>query len=706
MRLIGMLACVVGTTALAPALAQTQNASPPAARQVPLTETVQGIKLSDEYRWMEEPANKPELVRFVDGQAARTRAMLDGLPQRSDFETRISNISSSLARVGGYTAAGGSEMYMRAGAKDSVPKLYVRTKGIERLLVDPAKVTANPLSAIGATNLSPDGRTAAVDISAGGSEIGSVYFFDITTGKQVGKPVPQIWSETRIQFLAGGLVSYTQLAPVPVDGDPLKGMTAFVRPLVGGAATKVMGGNFAGAEIGENDTPIVQQSSFSPFAVGISASARTDQKYYLTSAASLAAGLPHWRRIVALADEIGNATLIGRKLYTLTAKGNSARTLQVTPLSAIGVPGNTRVLMTGSDKLILESIAASREGLYVAGLTEGVGRLFFIRAGTGTIREIKLPFEGTIVGAAETNDGNGITLALSGWTQNLHNYRVIGGKINDTGIISQNWAGAAGMVSERLEATSADGTMVPLVILHKRGLTGAAPTLLEGYGGYGTSTATPYYDRSGMAWLDKGGVLAYCGTRGGGERGRAWHEGGRGHNKPNAMDDMIACAKTLTARGIAPPGGPVSFGSSMAGTLIPTAALRDPTAFRAMVIRVGVDNSSRIGAASNGANQFDEMGHPDNPAQFADLVAMDAYQMIPTAKALPPSLVVIGMNDNRVAPWMSAKFVARAQTYWPGLPIYLRSDNRAGHGMGSSEEVRRDEFADIYAFAWDQETRP
>jgi prolyl oligopeptidase len=171
------------------------------------------------------------------------------------------------------------------------------------------------------------------------------------------------------------------------------------------------------------------------------------------------------------------------------------------------------------------------------------------------------------------------------------------------------------------------------------------------------------------------------------------------------MEDLAACARTLTAMGIAPEHGPLITGGSMGGTLVQTAALSDPAAFGAMITRVGIVNASRIGVAENGANQFAEIGNPDDPQQFRDLVAMDAYQMIPQAGTLPPTMMVIGLNDRRVAPWMTAKWFARARAKWPEAPIYLRGDADSGHGVGSAEDVRRSETADIYAFAWSQQSR-
>ena len=162
------------------------------------------------------------------------------------------------------------------------------------------------------------------------------------------------------------------------------------------------------------------------------------------------------------------------------------------------------------------------------------------------------------------------------------------------------------------------------------------PAIVEAYGGYGFDTMTPFYGRNDMVWLDRGGAFAYCGTRGGGERGRAWHEGGRGPNKPPAMEDLAACARALSEAGIAPEHGPLITSGSMGGTLVPNAALTDRAAFGAQVTAVGIVNPTRIAFAENGANQFAEMGDPSDPQQFRDLLAMDAYQMLARSASPPP----------------------------------------------------------------------
>ena len=639
MRTLAFLPLAASLAALVPAALIAQSAVP-APRAVPLTETVHGITLNDEYRWMEDPATRPEWSAWVGGESQRTRSMLDGLPVRGELADLIASTSSSLTRQGNVQQAAGTRTWFRTLPGEQSAKLMVSdAKGL-RVLVDPAAVAGDKLMTMGAYALSPDGRTVAVHLSSGGSEVGKIHFFDVATGKEAYPALPNMWGEGAVTFLPGGLIAYNQMPAEAVDGDISKGTASFIRPLAGGPQTLVFGKGAGGADVSPEEFPIVFAPPASPFVVGVGAGARADQNFFLAPRAGLLAGKPQWVRLAGLADRVGTIALRGNQVYMVTTRTNSARDLVVQGVDARGkAVGPVRTVMAGTPDLIVNDAVATRDGIYVVASSDGVMRLFHTPGGKVAPREITLPFEGT--GSVQTlPDGSG-----------------------------------------------------------------RVPTLIEAYGGYGIDTATPFYNRNAMAFLAKGGAMAYCGVRGGGERGRAWHEGGRGPNKPRGQEDLIACAETLTAKGIAPERGPVVMGSSMAGVLVPAAVLRKPAAFGGMITRVGVVNATRIANAENGANQFQEVGNPANSAQFADLLAMDAYQMLPKASGLPPTMMVIGMNDRRVAPWMTAKFVARAQAKWPQAPIYLRSDDKAGHGVGSTEDVRRSEWADIFAFTWWAQTK-
>lgn len=686
----------------AAAIGTSLAAEPASVRADPVTETVHGITLSDEYRWMEDPANAPEMLAFVEAENARTRTMLDALPERAWFERRLAELSSDIDRVSGYMQCGDVGLFRRIRPGEQMAKLYIRDAAGERVLLDPAVVGGDPLASFGGMELAPDCRSLAVQVSSGGSEVGRVHLFDIASGKELGPPIERIWGEGSASFFGPDKVIYTQMAANP-EGDPMLGMTAVIANRDGSGATAVLGN---GVLVAPEQAAVILAAPDEPFAMGAAVGARVDNEFFLAPMASLLAGKPQWRQVVTLADRVTIALPRGKALYAMSSRDNSAGVVLRYPLADDGTPGAPEVIFAGSPERLVRDMRVTKDGVYIHATRDGAAQLFFLPDGRGPAQEVALPFEGSIFALSPDADGRGVSFGLTGWAQALTQFHVVGGKIEATGLASGVWEGAAGMAVTRMEAVSKDGTKVPLVVIRRKGEAGRTPTIIEAYGGYGFDNVSPGYDRNAMAWLDRGGARAYCGTRGGGERGRDWHEGGRGPNKPRAMEDLAACARTLTAVGIAPERGPLITGGSMGGTLVPTAALTDPSAFGAQITTVGVVNASRIAFAENGANQFDEMGNPADPQQFRDLLAMDAYQMLASAKAPPPpSLMTIGLNDRRVAPWMTAKWVARARVKWPDAPIYLRGEADAGHGIGTAEGVRRSEAADIFAFAWAQQSR-
>jgi prolyl oligopeptidase len=679
----------------------------PAPRAVPVTETVHGYTLTDEYRWMEDPANAAEMAGWVKAEAAETRAALAALPERAGFLAKLKEVSSGLTRVRDVQMGGDTVIFRRATAADRTAKLIVVRDGKERVLIDPNS-GSGPVFAIGAVSLSPDGKMVAAHTSQGGSEVGAIQIYDTATGAKVGAPFENIWGEFPIGWLGGDLISYTQMAKAGEYPDPISGMRAYVKRLGDpGPGKQILGPGGSGPRFELKEFPILGLGSDTGWTFAVAAGARADNRYWIARTDRLTGADAGWRQVAALEDRVQGVDVLGNSLVVWTTKTNGAGSIMARTLSdaEIGAPVS---IFEGNDRLIVTNMSAARDGLYVTAMTDGTTRLFY-SPDARKFSEVALPFAGgDVLDFGNRADGKGITLAYSGWLANTRTFLVESGKVTQTNFNSTTWDGAKAFAVDRLEARSADGTMVPLVVVRPGGALpkGGMPVILEGYGGYGISTATPFYNRDGMAWVARGGAAAYCGIRGGGERGRAWHEAGRGLNKPNGHADFIACAETLKARGYAPAKGVVATGASMGGALVPPAVLKRPDLFAAMVPRVAVLNATRMAAAPNGANQFDEMGDPATPDGFKALVGMDAYQMLPAAEAIPPTLLTIGLNDKRVTPWMSAKFAARAKAKFAGKQaIWLRADDETGHGVGSAEDARVAENADIFAFAWDR-SRP
>ncbi|HEY4220449.1 MAG TPA: prolyl oligopeptidase family serine peptidase, partial [Myxococcota bacterium] len=253
----------------------------------------------------------------------------------------------------------------------------------------------------------------------------------------------------------------------------------------------------------------------------------------------------------------------------------------------------------------------------------------------------------------------------------------------------------------RVEATSKDGTKVPMSVLRIKGSkSGDAPTLLTGYGGFGISTS-PTFSKGSRAWLEQGGVVALCNMRGGGENGDAWHRAGMKTHKQNVFDDFIACAELLTS-------GPDRVtssahlaiqGGSNGGLLMGAALTQRPDLFKCVVAQVGYFDMLRYETKPNGAFNNAEYGSVANEDEYRALKAYSPYHAVKDGTKYPPTLFMTGANDPRVDPLHSRKMVARLQA--AGAQAILRTSGGTGHGGATPLSARIAETVDVDAFLFD-----
>jgi prolyl oligopeptidase len=259
----------------------------------------------------------------------------------------------------------------------------------------------------------------------------------------------------------------------------------------------------------------------------------------------------------------------------------------------------------------------------------------------------------------------------------------------------------SGYASEELFATAPDGTRIPVSVVFKKGTPrdGSAPTMIDAYGAYAISS-DPYFAPRFLAWLERGGVWATAHVRGGGEYGRAWHEGGRLLTKPNTWRDLIAAAEMLIAQRWTRAERLSIRGGSAGGITVGRALTERPDLFSAVISQVGVSNALRAEFSQNGPPNVPEFGSVSTEAGFRGLVEMDAYGHVKDGERYPAVLLTTGVNDPRVDPWHAAKMTARLQAASrSGKPVLMRVDYQAGHGLGSTRQQRDAEFGDVFAFA-------
>ncbi len=256
-------------------------------------------------------------------------------------------------------------------------------------------------------------------------------------------------------------------------------------------------------------------------------------------------------------------------------------------------------------------------------------------------------------------------------------------------------------VSQRLWATAADGTQVPISLVMKKTFVGqAAPLYLYGYGAYGESL-DPWFSHARLSLLDRGIAFAIAHVRGGGELGEAWYRAGKQEHKGNTFSDFIACAEHLIEQGLTRAEQLVISGGSAGGLLIGAVLNQRPQLFQAAVAEVpfvDVLNTMLDPDLPLTVTEYDEWGNPQEPEVHARIKAYAPYENI-TAQAYPHVLVIAGYNDSRVQYWEAAKWVARlrARKTDDNL-LLLKTELGAGHGGMSGRYQGLRDVALEYAF--------
>lgn len=256
-------------------------------------------------------------------------------------------------------------------------------------------------------------------------------------------------------------------------------------------------------------------------------------------------------------------------------------------------------------------------------------------------------------------------------------------------------------VSQRLWATAADGTRIPISLVARRETLGRpAPLYLYGYGAYGASL-DPWFSHARLSLLDRGFVFAIAHVRGGGELGEAWYRAGKLEHKANTFGDFIACAEHLLAEGLTTREQLVISGGSAGGLLIGAVLNQRPELFAAAIAEVpfvDVLNTMQNPDLPLTVTEYDEWGDPNQAEVFERIRSYAPYENV-KPQAYPALLVVAGYNDSRVQYWEAAKWVAKLRaTRTDDHLLLLKTDLGAGHGGMSGRYQALRDVALEYAF--------
>jgi oligopeptidase B len=256
--------------------------------------------------------------------------------------------------------------------------------------------------------------------------------------------------------------------------------------------------------------------------------------------------------------------------------------------------------------------------------------------------------------------------------------------------------------SERIHATALDGVQVPISIVYRKDKreTGRGPLYVYGYGSYGYSLPLGFGSNR-LSLLDRGVVMAYAHIRGGGDLGKPWHDAGKMLVKRNTFTDFIAAVEHLTAAGHGDPARVAIEGGSAGGLLTGAVTNMRPYLFRAVLSHVpfvDVMNTMLDASLPLTVPEYEEWGDPNDETYFKYMLSYSPYDNLKPG-SYPSMLVKTSLHDSQVMYWEPAKYVAKLRTLKTDTnPLLLVTNMKAGHGGASGRYDYLKEIAFDFAF--------
>ncbi len=618
----------------------------PETPKKPVSTKYQGVTVEDPYQWLEED-NDPQVKSWSDAQNQRTRQYLDKLPDRAAIEKQLTEWYSK-------TSPSYSSLVSRPGIlfamKFQPPKqqpLLVTLASADDLKSEKDVLEPNVLDAKGTTAIdwfvpSLDGKYVAVSLSKGGSEDGTLHFYETATGKALPDAIAHVQYPT-----AGGSAAWNG------DGSGIY-YTRFPRKGERPEADLNFYQQIYFHKLGTRDTEDTYSIGADfPRIAEITLEASPNGKYILATVANGDGGdFAHyllgsdgtWTQITQFTDQIKNARL-GRDdaLYLISRAGAPRGKILRLPLDAPELKNAAEIVPAGD--AVIERIVPSTDTLYVGDLLGGPSQIrrFDLNGKNSTI--IPIPQISAVQEMLALEDGSLLFRDVS-YTEPAAWFRCLNGK------------------------------------------TEPAKTALR-------STR--------RLWFDRGSVYVVANIRGGGEFGEDWHKAGNLTKKQNVFDDFAAAAEYLIKEKYTRPEKLAIQGGSNGGLLMGVMITQHPDLFRAVVSSVGIYDMLRVELAPNGAFNVTEFGTVKDPEQFKALYAYSPYHHVVDGTKYPSVLMMTGANDGRVAPYHSRKMTARLdEANKSENPVLLRTSSSAGHGQGTALSERVKQLADIYAFLFTQ----
>ena len=665
----------------------------PATKKIDKVDVYFGNSIPDPFRWLEDDRSA-ETAEWVKEQNKVTFDYLAAIPFRNTIKARMEKLwnyekVSAPFKEGDYTY-----YYKNNGLQNQSVMYRKDAKGTEELFLDPNTFSKDATTSLDGVSFSKDGSLVAYSISEAGSDWRKVIFIDAKTKQSIGEPLVDV-KFSGLSWKGNEGIFYSSYEKP--KGSELSAKTDQHRLFFHKLGTKQA-----------EDAILFGDQEKRRYVGGY---VSDDNRYLFISAANSTSGNELYLKdlsvpnspIVAIhkgfeydVDVLDN---VGTTLFIVTNLKAPNKRIVTVDVANPGVE-NWKDLIPETEQVLNPSTGAGyifanymKDAVSVVKQFDYKGKL---------IRTIALPGVGTASGFGGKAKDKELYFSFTNYVTPGTTYIFF----PDSGKSSVYVKPKVDFVSENYESkqvffTSRDGTKVPMIITHKKGLqlNGKNPTILYGYGGFNVSL-TPSFSIANAVWLEMGGIYAVANMRGGGEYGKKWHDAGTKMQKQNVFDDFIAAGEYLIAQKYTSSDFLAIRGGSNGGLLVGAVMTQRPDLMKVALPAVGVLDMLRYHTFTAGAGwAYDYGTAEDSKEMFAYLKGYSPVHNVKSGVKYPATLVTTGDHDDRVVPAHSFKFAAELQEKQTGSnPVLIRIETNAGHGAGKPVSKTIEEAADIQAF--------
>ncbi len=669
---------------------------PPATEAKPVTDLIDGVALTDPYRWLED-ANSPATREWISAQMRYTQEYLAQVKLRPEIARRL----TELQRVETFSVPEerqGRFFFRKRLPEENQASIYVREglQGRDERLIDATKLSADQNTSVSIADISKDGSLLVYGVRQGGADEQTVHVFNLAKRQDLSDVLPKARyggislgpdqkSLYYAKFEPSGSLVFQHRMGTPVSADRL-----------------IFGKSFGDETLGPMElvfAGVTQNERYLIITVLHGVPAKRVDIY----AQDLRTPDAPVRPIIHGIDNRFQPVNNGDDLYVLT--DNQAENYRVIRVKMSDpAPGLWQTIVPqGKDVISAISIVDGR--LFVTGLHDVVTQTRIFTLDGKPAGTIAYPVLGsaTAVSGLQTSRNGFYSFESFNLPPAIYRYDVETGK---TAVFAKPQVPfASGQYQvEQVFYTSKDGTRVPMFISSKKGAVrnGQTPTLMFAYGGFNVSL-TPHWDPEYAWWMEQGGYYAQPNLRGGGEYGENWHKAGMFEKKQNVFDDFFAAAEYLIANKYTSPAHLAARGRSNGGLLMGVAMTQRPDLFGAIWCGYPLLDMVRFQKFLVGRWWTAEYGSSDNPKQFPYLLAYSPYQNVKPGAKYPAIMFNSGDSDTRVDPLHARKMTALMQAdSGSDRPILLHYETTAGHSAGVSISQLVNDTADELAFLWNE----